>query len=77
MTAVNKEDWIGQFPRWTSADERQLIKLFYADVALEEIGKKLNRDGLQVTLRLIELRILDTDTLAKIWDDHHQTVKAA
>lgn len=65
------------YRRWNSTDERKLIRLYYAENSFDDIGKELNRESLEVILRLIELRILETDTLAQLWDDQIQQRKAA
>ena len=77
MKNSNKEDWNGQFPQWYRADDRQLVRLYYGDVPVEEIGKTLNRDSLQIVLRLLELRILDNDEISLVWDDRLKSRKAA
>ena len=65
------------YRRWNSTDERKLIRLYYEEKTFEDIATKLNRESLEVILRLIELRILETDTLAQLWDDQIQQRKAA
>ncbi len=74
---MEQEKWMGMYRHWNNQDERRLIKLYYAEHTFEDIAKELNREGLEVVLRLIELLILDTDTLAKIWDDYSERAKAA
>lgn len=74
---MEQEQWIGMYRRWNSTDERKLIRLYYAENSFDDIGKELNRESLEVILRLIELRILETDTLAQLWDDQIQQRKAA
>ena len=74
---MEQEQWIGMYRRWNSADERKLIRLYYAENSFDDIGKELNRESLEVILRLIERRILETDTLAQLWDDQIQQRKAA
>lgn len=74
---MEQEQWIGMYRRWNSADERKLIRLYYAENSFDDIGKELNRESLEVILRLIELRILETDTLAQLWDAQIQQRKAA
>ena len=74
---MEQEQWIGMYRRWNSTDERKLIRLYYEEKTFEDIATKLNRESLEVILRLIELRILETDTLAQLWDDQIQQRKAA
>jgi hypothetical protein len=74
---MEQEQWVGMYRRWNSADERKLIRLYYEEKTFEDIATKLNRESLEVILRLIELRILETDTLAQLWDDQIQQRKAA
>ncbi|GJL62076.1 MAG: hypothetical protein KC643_18585 [Nitrospira sp.] len=74
---MKQKQWIGMYRRWNSTDERKLIRLYYEEKTFEDIATKLNRESLEVILRLIELRILETDTLAQLWDDQIQQRKAA
>ncbi len=74
---MEQEQWIGLYRYWTSAEQRQLIKLYYDEKSIDDIAKELGRESLEVVLKLIELRILGTDELARVWNNYERKKKAA
>ena len=74
---MEQENWMGLYRRWSNQDERQLIKLYDAEKSIDDIARELGRESVEVILRLLELRILDTEAVAKIWDDYSEAAKAA
>ncbi len=77
----NKEDFVCIFRRWNIEEDRKMVNLFYDKVPVSEIGEALDRDGLQIFLRLIEIGIVAPTAIGMLWDDYflsseiRQTVK--
>lgn len=55
---------------WARQEQRKMVSLFYRNVSMTAIGNKLDRSGLDVLLRLIDLGILAPQMIDLIWDDY-------
>ena len=54
----------GRITNWTITEESMLLKYYYSDFELNQISVELNKSVESITLKLIELDIVETSKVA-------------
>lgn len=62
------QSWHAMFRPWRRHDDKLLAEMFYAHSLPDEIGTVLNRQGIEIVLRLIEIGIVAPAAIDMVWN---------